>query len=72
MTARLLGEAIDHAEAQAAALAYLLGGEEGLESVLHCLLVHADAGIQNREEHILAQPDIGMSRRVIVVDPAQS
>ena len=43
--AGLLDEAIDHAQAEAGALAHLLGGEERLEGAAGDLGRHAGAGI---------------------------
>ena len=43
--ARLARHAIDHRQAEAGALADLLGGEEGLERALGDLGRHSDAGV---------------------------
>src|SRR3546814_4283326 len=52
VAARLLDEAVHHAEAESAALAHVLGGEEGLEGVAANLLAHAAAGIAHRDQDI--------------------
>src|SRR6476660_6403325 len=51
---RLLDEAVDLAEAEAGALADILGGVERLESARLDLARHATAGIGDRYHHVLA------------------
>ncbi len=52
--ARLLDEAVDHGEAQAGAAPRTLGGEEGLEDALDHRLLHAAAGVGDRQHHAIA------------------
>src|SRR5574338_214435 len=52
--ARLLDEAIHHGQAQAAAHAELLGGEEGLENVGQNAPVHAGAIVADGDLHVVA------------------
>ena len=54
MAARLLEEAEDLAEAEAGALADLLGGEEGIDGLDLDLLAHAAAGVGDGDEDELA------------------
>lgn len=51
VTARLLDDAIDHREAKARALAHFLGGEEGLENLVHDLGRNTRAVIGNFHHH---------------------
>ena len=67
MAARLLGEAENHAQAQAAALADLLGGEEGLEDVVDILRGYAGAGIGDREPDVMARRYIALCGGVVVI-----
>ena len=53
-TVGLLGEAVDHAEAKAAALADLLGREEGLHYLFEHVGGDAGAGVRDAELHIIA------------------
>src|ERR1044072_5829764 len=53
--AGLAGEAVDHGEAEAGALADLLGGEEGLGHLLQYLGRDAAAGIGDGEHDIIAR-----------------
>ena len=53
--ARLLEETIDLAEAEAGALADILGGEEGIERTRLHLGRHADPGIADRDTDIIAR-----------------
>jgi hypothetical protein len=69
MPARLLDEAVDLAQAEAGALADLLGGEERLEHALHRLLVHADAGVGHGDGHVVARLGIGVAGGVGAVEP---
>ena len=55
--ARLLGEAIHHRHAQAAAHAELLGGEEGLEDPRQGAAVHAHAVVGDGDLHVVAGRD---------------
>src|SRR5262249_57329700 len=51
---RLVGEAIDLAQAEAGALANLLGGEEWVEDLLDHLRRNADAGVAQRDLDVIA------------------
>ena len=70
--AGLLGESVDHAEAEAGALAHLLGGEERLEGAAGDLGRHAGAGIGHGDHDVVAGPrlavdvHIGFTERGIV------
>src|SRR6185312_12970152 len=59
MAARLADEAIDHAEAEARALARRLGGEEGLEDLVHVRRQDAVAGVADGDEYEVARRDAG-------------
>src|SRR3546814_8802439 len=64
VAARLLDEAVHHAEAESAALAHVLGGEEGLEGVAANLLAHAAAGIAHRDQDIGSGGNFQLGRRL--------
>ena len=57
MPARLPDEPIDHAQPEAAAGANILGGKERLEHVVFDFVGHADAGVGDGEQDILARFD---------------
>ena len=59
----LLDDAVDRGQAQAGALAHLLGGEERLEDVVQGLLVHAAAVVADGQQHILARAQTRHDRR---------
>jgi hypothetical protein len=65
---RLPHEAIDHGEAEPRALADLLRGEERLEHLFQHLAGHADAGIGDRDHHVLARPDLAVRGRIGLVE----
>src|SRR5262249_61271684 len=54
---RLPGEAIDHAEAEPAALAELLGGEERFERAARDFGRHAGAHVRHRDRHVITWDD---------------
>ena len=58
MAARLLDEAIDHAQSEAGALAHVLGGEERLEGACQHVRRHPDAGVADRDHHVLPRLDL--------------
>ena len=60
---RLLDEAVDHAEAEAGALADFLGGEERLDDLVEQMRRDAAAGIADGDQHV-------GSRRHLVVGSA--
>ena len=64
----LLDDAVNHRQAQAAACAPLLGGEERLEESLLRLLVEAGAGVANREHGVPAGPESLVRPRELLVD----
>lgn len=68
MPARLLHEAEHHAEAEAGALADILGRVEGLEGAGKRLRRHAHAGIGNRDHHILPRLHLVMMQGVAFVE----
>src|SRR4029078_4639160 len=53
-TVGLLGEAIDHAEPETAALARLLCREEWLQRLLEIAGRNSGAGVGNRQDHVIA------------------
>ena len=69
--AGLLRKSVDHAEAEAGALADLLGGEERLEGAAGDFGGHAAAGIGHGDHDVVAGPrlavdvDIGFTERGI-------
>jgi hypothetical protein len=68
VAARLLDEAVHHAEAQTAALPHVLRGEEGLEGVGRDLGRHAVAAVANRQPHVLPGLELGLRRGVVLAD----
>ena len=54
VAARLLDDAVDGGQAEAGALADILGGEERLEDLGHDLGRHAGAGVLDLDQHVLA------------------
>jgi len=58
--AGLARHAVDHRQAQAGALADLLGGEEGLERALGDFGGHAEAGVADGQLDIVAVRDLGV------------
>ena len=60
-------DAVDHGQAQAGALAESLGGEEGLEDVVHRLRVHAHAGVGDREHDVATGRDLRVGFAVLFV-----
>ena len=68
MAAGLLDEAVDHAEAEAAAGAGPLGGVERLEGTLADLRRHARAGVGDRQHDIGAGRGIGDGGEIVLVD----
>jgi hypothetical protein len=69
IAARLLDEAIGHAEAEAGTDARRLGGEEGSEGALAHLPRHAGARIGDGDQHIAAGAHFRILLRVIGVEP---
>ena len=68
VAARLLDEAVDHAEAEPAADPRPLGGEEGLEGALEHLRRHAVAGVGDGEQDVGARPQTELECRIVRVD----
>src|SRR6185437_10165536 len=64
MAAGLLDEAMDHAEAKAAAGAGAFGGVERLEGAALDFFRHARAGVGHGQHDVLARRDLGMLRGV--------
>ena len=58
--AGLLGESVNHAEAEAGAFAHLLGGEERLEGAAGDLGRHAGAGIGHGDHDVIAGPRLAV------------
>src|SRR5439155_18376824 len=54
VAARLLDEAEDHAETETSALAFLFGGEEGLENAAEELRLHPRTGVVDFDEDVLS------------------
>ena len=61
---RLLDDAVYGGQAHAGSMASLLGREEGLEDAHPRLLVHADAGVGDREQEVGTGDRPGMGRHV--------
>ena len=57
VTAGLAAKSVDLAEAEAGALADVLGGEERIERARQRFRVHADARVHDRDRHIFAGLD---------------
>ena len=68
MTARLLGEAVNHGKTQAAALADILGGVERLEDVAQHLRRHAGPGIGHRQQDVVPGRDVVARGRIGFVE----
>src|SRR5207248_11557166 len=68
MAARLLHEAVDHAQAEPAAGAGPLRGVEWLEGALPHLLCHPGAGIRDRQRYVSAGRDLAIGGCEILVD----
>ena len=68
MAARLFHEAIDHAQAEPAALARSLRRIKGLEGTLPDFRGHASASIGYRKCDILARYNIGKRGGIVLVD----
>jgi hypothetical protein len=68
VAARLPGKAVDHAEPQAAALAYRFRGEERVERAGTYFLTHTDPGIGDCQHHVLAGADFGIGRGIFIVE----
>ena len=66
--ARLLDEAVDLREAEARAVAHILGREEGLERLGQHLAAHPGAGVADAQHDILARRDFGLPGRVAFVE----
>ena len=58
MAARLLGEAVDHRQPEAGALADRLGREERLEDLRERVRRHADAGVADADDGVVAGVDL--------------
>src|SRR5262245_21926861 len=67
---RLLHEAVDHREAQAAARAELLGREERLENARDCGLVHPLAGVLDKDLDIAPRHDLKLGGFRLMNEPA--
>ena len=63
-TAGLLHKAVDHAQAEAGALADLLGGEERLERPARDLGCHAAAGVGHGHHDVVARPRLAVDVEV--------
>ena len=63
----MLGKAVNHAEAKAAALAHFLGCEERLHHLVEMLARDPGAGVPNRQADIIAGGD---ARQLAVADMA--
>ncbi len=63
--ARLVHETVNHAEAKAGAVPGALGGEERLEGARLRGLVHAAAGVDHLDQHMIARRLLGRARRGI-------
>ena len=68
MTARLLGEAIDGAEAKTGAQPYILGREEGLQNARLDLGWDAGTVIRDRQQDIVAGQNIVVFGCIILVE----
>ena len=66
-TAGLLDDAVHGGQAQAGALAHLLGGEERLEHLVQVLRRDADAGVGHLDQHIVARRHhrVGLHHRIV-------
>ena len=65
--ALLLHETVHHGHSEARSLSLILGGEEGLEDPVPCLLVHADTGVGHRYAYVSAGLHVGAHGRVLLV-----
>ena len=68
VAAGLLDEAVHLAEPKAGALARLLGGEEGLERMLHNVVGHADPVVGDGDQNILAGLHVAVPAAIGVVE----
>ena len=68
VAARLLDEAVDHAEAEARPGADRLGGEERLEGLAPHLFRHARPGVGDGDQHIAAGADLGVHLGIVGVE----
>src|SRR5690242_8545209 len=68
VTARLLDETIDHAQAQACPLANALGGEKRLENLLANCLWNATTGIAYRNHHVIAGSNVNIRIDIVLVE----
>ena len=68
MSARLLDEAEDHAEAEAGALVPAFGREERLKNPMHDLRGHAASGVADFEHDVAARNNLGVLRGIIGVE----
>ena len=68
MPAALLGEAVGHAQPQPGTVTFRLGGEERFEGLLDDFSGHADAGIGNRQQHVLPGRDVSLGAGVVLVE----
>ena len=66
--ARLLDEAVDHAQAEPGAGAGRLGGEERLERAPAHLFRHARSGVGDRDQDIMPGADIRIRLRIVGVE----
>ena len=68
VAARLLDEAVHHAQPQAGALADILGGEERLEHFFQNVRRHAAAGVAHRDHHVGARAHLRVRLRIGLVE----
>src|SRR3546814_5953661 len=65
---RLFDETVNHAEAEAAALAHGLRGEKGFERLLYNLARHSGPGVGNRNHDIRPRDHLDLIVRIILVE----
>ncbi len=63
----LLGEAIDHRQAEARALPDRLGSEEGIEHLVQRIAIDADAGVRHPNHDIAARRNSGIARAALLI-----
>ena len=68
VSARLLDEAVDHAQAEPGALADFLGREERLEHPVDDIGPNSDSGIADRDHHVIPRHNVAVSRGIFLIE----
>src|SRR3546814_5606633 len=66
--AGLLGKAVDHAEAEAGAVALALGGEEGLENLVEDVGRNPGAVVGDRQHDVVARHDVEVQGGIVGIE----